>query len=479
VIAGAWTKEERVGELTGADSNGPIDETGHDTGHDDSTGVETPASTPWSETLLAASGTPSEPQGAEPDPSSYGPDPQDFSAPRWPTVANRTAAPTPTTPSEGGRAPRSWLSVALVAAVVGALIGAGVVWVAKGSNGPTNITIKQGGREPGAEILTAGESIPSLVKQVSPSVVSVNVTTASEEDQGTGMILSKSGLVLTNNHVVAAAENGEGTITVTRTGTSTTLPVSLLGYSVANDMALLQIHGVSNLPAITFGNSPELVVGDAVVAIGNALGLAAGTPTVTQGIVSALGRTVTANNEISDKTETLRNMIQTDAAINPGNSGGPLLDSNGQVIGMNTAVAGTTDDGTNAQNIGFAIPSARIEQLLPALLRAKVTTVPTKKGAYLGVFIRSDSDQLAAEYGLTVSSGAIVIQTVAGYPAAEDGIEPNDVIIVIDHTPIASSLNVETVMRSLQPGTTVPIVVVRGSKQVTLHVTVTAPPPGL
>jgi S1-C subfamily serine protease len=474
-----------VGELTSADSGGPIEDasSGHGGGNDEGSGTETQASTPWGETLFAASDVPSAPNAAASTQPAYGPDPKDFSAPRWPTVTHRGGAGPPSaprsTPSGDSRAPRSWLSVALVAAMVGALIGAGVVWVAKGSNGPTNITIKQGGREPGAEILTAGESIPSLVKEVSPSVVSVNVTTESEEDQGTGMILSRTGLVLTNNHVVAAAENGLGTITVTRTGTSTTLPVSLLGYSVTNDMALLQIHGVSNLPAITFGNSPELVVGDAVVAIGNALGLAAGTPTVTQGIVSALGRTVTANNEISGRTETLRNMIQTDAAINPGNSGGPLLDSNGQVIGMNTAVAGTTDDGTNAQNIGFAIPSARIEQLLPALLRAKVHKVTTKKGGYLGVFIRSDNNEVAAAYGLTVSSGALVTQTVAGLPAAEGGIKAGDVIIVIDHSSITSAPSVEAVMRGLQPGTTVPIVVVRGSKQVTLQVTVTTPPPGL
>ena len=104
-------------------------------------------------------------------------------------------------------------------------------------------------------------------------------------------------------------------------------------------MALIRINNASNLTPVTFGNSNKLEVGDSVVAIGNALGLAAGTPTVTSGIVSALGRTVTAGTDTA--TETLNNMIQTDAAINPGNSGGPLLDSSGNVIGMNTAVAGT------------------------------------------------------------------------------------------------------------------------------------------
>jgi S1-C subfamily serine protease len=306
----------------------------------------------------------------------------------------------------------------------------------------------------------------------------VNVTSAFAEDQGTGMILSSNGLVLTNNHVVAAAENGQGTITVTRTGTSSTLPVTLLGYSTTNDVALLQIHGVSNLPAVTFGNSRELVVGDAVVAIGNALGLAAGTPTVTQGIVSALGRTVTASNDISNATETLHNMIQTDAAINPGNSGGPLIDSNGQVIGMNTAVAGTTDDGTNAQNIGFAIPSARIEQLIPQLLKAKVVKTPAKKGAYLGVFIQSVNSQVAAYYGLTVDSGAYITETVAGLPAADAGIKAGEVIVGIDGVTITSATSVESEMRLLTPGQRVPIKLVEGSQHLTIDVTVGTPPPG-
>ncbi len=127
-----------------------------------------------------------------------------------------------------------------------------------------------------------------------------------------------------------------------------------MGTNPVDDVALIRINNASNLTPVTFGNSNKLEVGDSVVAIGNALGLAAGTPTVTSGIVSALGRTVTAGTDTA--TETLNNMIQTDAAINPGNSGGPLLDSSGNVIGMNTAVAGTLSDGENSQNIGFAIP---------------------------------------------------------------------------------------------------------------------------
>ena len=182
----------------------------------------------------------------------------------WPR-ARQHHAPLRQTPSGTALEGRQWLGIAIVAALIGALVGGGVVWATKGPGAPEAITIRTAGSTPGPAVLTSGQTIPSLVKIVAPSVVSVNVTTAFEEDQGTGMIISSSGLVLTNDHVVAGAEGGQGTITVTRTGASAALPVTLLGYSTKNDVALLQIQGGSHLPAITFGNSKRLVVGDAVV----------------------------------------------------------------------------------------------------------------------------------------------------------------------------------------------------------------------
>jgi len=246
------------------------------------------------------------------------------------------------------------ISLLLVAALVGGLAG----HFSSSSSGNDGITINSVNATPAGAVLPSGLSIPKLVNKVQPSVVSIDVKGSGEEDQGTGMIITSNGLVVTNNHVIAAAVNG-GTITVTETGTTKSLKATLVGTNPIDDVALIRINKVKNLPTVTFGNSNALVAGDAVVAIGNALGLAAGTPTVTSGIVSALGRTVTAGTSTS--SETLDNMIQTDAAINPGNSGGPLLDSRGDVIGMNTAVAGTSSDGTSAQNIGFAIPVATIE----------------------------------------------------------------------------------------------------------------------
>jgi putative serine protease PepD len=249
------------------------------------------------------------------------------------------------------------------------LFGAGALggYVASGHSSSSSLTINTDNSAPGALGAAVGlKQCPASVRKVSPSVVSIDVQSSLGEDQGTGMIISSDGLVVTNNHVIAAAVGG-GTITVTRTGGTKSLPATLIGADPANDVALIKINNVKRLPAIVFGNSKRLVVGDSVVAIGNALGLAAGTPTVTQGIVSALGRQVTAGDGSS--SETLNNMIQTDAAINPGNSGGPLLDSAGRAIGMNTAVAGTLPDGTSAQNIGFAIPIAKVEAELPKLLK--------------------------------------------------------------------------------------------------------------
>ena len=211
-----------------------------------------------------------------------------------------------------------------------------------------------------------------------------------------------------------------------------------------------------------------------MVAIGNALGLAAGTPTVTQGIVSALGRTVTAGNVASGTTETLLGMIQTDAAINPGNSGGPLVDSNGQVIGMNTAVAGQASDGSNSQNIGFAIPSSTIERLIPTLNHPIPQT--HAKGGYLGVLIRSVTPAYARAKHLSVTSGAYVSHTVTGYPAAGAGIKAGDVIVSLDGTAITNDTGVSTVLKGIKPSTTIPVGIVRGTKRITIQVTVTSRP---
>jgi S1-C subfamily serine protease len=353
---------------------------------------------------------------------------------------------------------RAWLPVAIVAALIGGGIGAGVSALADNNgnaNSGANVTIHESSAAPGAAVLSGNVTIPQLVDRVIHSVVSIDVKSNGEEDEGTGMIITSNGEVLTNNHVIELYSEGgsKGTITVTEYGQTKALPTTLVGYDQSKDVALLKINSASDLPTVTFGDSGKAVVGDAVVAIGNALGLAAGTPTVTQGIISALGRSVTAGGE-GTQTETLQNMIQTDAAINPGNSGGPLIDTSGQVIGMNTAVAGTSSDGTSSQNIGFAIPAASVEALISELEKGGQSG---NAGGYLGVDITTLTPALRQQYGFTPTSGAVILSVVSGSPAAKAGLVQGDVVVNINGTNITSSDDLQKVVQNAKAGQSVSI----------------------
>ena len=382
--------------------------------------------------------------------------------------------PGPTPPGAGRRGPggvRAWLPVVIVAALVGGGIGAGVTALANNNNNGSgsNVTIHESSAAPGAAVLSGNVTIPELVSKVIPAVVSIDVKSNGNEDEGTGMIISSTGEVITNNHVIELYSEGGGTgsITVTEYGQTKALPTTLVGYDQSKDVALLKITNGSNLPTITFGNSGKAVVGDAVVAIGNALGLAAGTPTVTQGIISALGRSVTAGGE-GTETETLQNMIQTDAAINPGNSGGPLIDTSGQVIGMNTAVAGTTSDGTSSQNIGFAIPAASVEALITQLAKGGQSG---NGGGYLGVDITSLTPALRQQYGFTPTSGAVILSVVSGSPADKAGLVEGDVIVNIDGTDITSSDDLQKLVQGDKAGQSVTITYYVGDSKRTTKAT--------
>lgn len=370
---------------------------------------------------------------------------------------------------------RVLLTAIVVAALVGGAAGAGVsALVNRFDSNSTGVTIHESTAPPGPGMLSGSVSIPNLVHEVLPAVVSIAVISGNVEDEGTGMIISSNGMVVTNNHVIALATSGNpATITVTESGTTKGHRATLVGTDPSSDVALLSVPGASGLPSVTFGNSNRTEVGDAVVAIGNALGLAAGTPTVTQGIVSALGRTVTASSSSASSSETLTNMIQTDAAINPGNSGGPLLDSSGQVIGMNTAVAGTTAGGVNSQNIGFAIPSAKIESLLPELRKGGVATTG---GGYLGVDITTLTPQLRQQYGFTPTSGAVILDVVPSTPASGVGLQQGDVIVAVNSTKIDSAESLQSVISQDRAGQRVSITYYVGNEKRTVSVTLAAKP---
>jgi putative serine protease PepD len=379
--------------------------------------------------------------------------------------------PPPAAPQKTPGRIRTWLPVALVAALIGAGVGAGVTALAdnNSSNSSGNAVIHESSATPGAAVLSGNVTIPQLVDKVIHAVVSIDVKSNNNEDEGTGMIITSDGEVMTNNHVIELYTEGgnSGSITVTEYGQTKPLPATLIGYDQTKDVALLKINNTSNLPTVTFGNSAKAVVGDSVVAIGNALGLSAGTPTVTQGIVSALGRTVTAGG-IGTQTETLQNMIQTDAAINSGNSGGPLIDTAGQVIGMNTAVAGTSSDGTSSQNIGFAIPAASVESLLPELQKGGQTG---NGGGYLGVDITTLTPALRQQYGFTPTSGAVILTVVSGSPAAKAGLVQGDVIVNIDGTAITSSEDLQKLVQKDKPGQTITITYYVGNSKRTTTAT--------
>jgi S1-C subfamily serine protease len=362
---------------------------------------------------------------------------------------------------------RSWFLVAVVAALIGAGVGAGVTALTDHNNSSSTLApIKESNAAPGAAI-DGGANIPSLVRELMPAVVSIDVKTAGEEDEGTGMIISADGMVVTNFHVIALAAQDGGALTVTESGSTAPVKATLVGTDQTDDVALLKINGASNLKTITFGDSDKAVVGDAVVAIGNALGLSEGSPTVTQGIVSAIGRTVTAGDPGSG-TETLTNLIQTDAAINPGNSGGPLVDSAGQVIAMNTAVAGSTSDGTNAQNIGFAIPSAQIESLLPNLENGGTKI---SSPGYMGVNIETLTPELRSQYNFTPTSGAAILQTVPGGPADSAGLREGDIIVQVGSKKITSSADLLAALQGDKAGQTIKITFYRGTNKRTVSLT--------
>ncbi len=369
--------------------------------------------------------------------------------------------------SGSGSRPRlsAWLAVALVAALVGGSIGAAVGAVVARSNERTVVEKFF----PNKSVLAQPADIQEVLAKVLPAVVSVTTQvfnptgTASGgvvEGAGTGMIVTPGGEVLTNNHVVA----GSSIVSVSLYGQTLTRPAKVIGTDPSKDLALVQMEGVSGLPTVTFGNSSALLVGDSVLAIGNALALAGG-PTVTSGIVSALNRSLSARDPITSAVENLTGLIQTDAPINPGNSGGPLVNSQGQVIGIDTAVAGSASNGYQAENIGFAIAINQVKPMMGML--SKGGTSPPKQATsnrpFMGIVVESVTPLLASSDGLHVGYGALVIQADYGEPAYTAGIRPHDVIIAVSGRKIESAPGLTAVLGSYVPGDTVTVTVKRAS----------------
>jgi S1-C subfamily serine protease len=377
---------------------------------------------------------------------------------------------------------RSWVWVVVATALVAALVG-GLVGAAVGANTQQTIIEKF---FPNTSALTKPQDVQEVLAKVEPAVVAIaSDGTGSSggdfvESAGSGMILTPTGEVLTNNHVIA----GSTSVTVTLFGQTVALPAHVIGADPAVDLALVQIDHASNLPTVQFANSARTRVGDSVLAIGNALALAGG-PSVTEGIISALNRSLTAEND-EGQTENLTGLIQTDAPINPGNSGGPLVNAQGQVVGMNTAVASNTTGNAPTQNIGFAIAVDSVKPLLASLRAGGTagagasgpTLNPVDNTAYIGVTVGPVTPALKRQDHLTPSTGALIISVESGSPAERAALQVNDVIVSFNGTNIQSPDDLTAAIHPLKPGDRASIGVYRGTASLHVEVTLGARPGG-
>ena len=296
----------------------------------------------------------------------------------------------------------------------------------------------------------SGASLQTLTvaAAVDPAVVDINTVyqtaTGSGTAAGTGIILTSSGEVLTNNHVVQGATS----ITVQIAGRAGSYSASVVGVDPTADVALIQIQGVSGLPTATLADSSTLQAGESVVAIGNAGG-AGGAPSVTQGTIVALGQSINATDGAT--SEQLTGMIQSDAIIAPGDSGGPLVNSAGQVVGMITA--GQTSSRSGATQIGFAIPTANALAVVNQIRAGQSSSqVILGQVGYLGVSVTDLTPAIAAHLGLNMTSGALVVGVTSGSPAGQAGLGQYAVITDVSGTPITSTTELGNALHSLKPG---------------------------
>ncbi len=367
-------------------------------------------------------------------------------------VADSSAGPAKSRP---GRTIALVVAAALIAGGVGGGIGAAVTSSHDNNAVPSSLT-STATSNPAKVNLPAG-SIESVAAKVLPSVVSIiERSTDGNGGEGSGIVLSADGEILTNNHVVADSENG-GTLKVT-TSDGKTVNATILGTDPTSDLAVIKATGVSGLTAATLGSSSTLVVGQTVVAVGSPLGLSG---TVTTGIVSALNRPVSTSDSSSQSTSSgaVLNAIQTDAAINPGNSGGPLVDLNGQVVGINSAIAslgaslGSSQSGSIG--LGFSIPIDQAKRIADELISTGHATHPQ-----LGVSLTDGPD-----------GGASLAAVTAGGAADKAGLKVGDVVTAVNGRIVDSSDALVADIRSSTPGATVSITYTRGGASNTVSVT--------
>lgn len=343
---------------------------------------------------------------------------------------------------------------------------------------PATSSVQMQEAAPGTQ---APGSYRAAAKQAMPSVVNIFTTTEARpqknpfmddpffkkffgdqfEDQqddkqsslGSGVIVSPQGYILTNNHVVEAADEIEVALADGRKASA-----KVVGTDPETDLAVIKIN-LPNLPAITLAQVDQATVGDVVLAIGNPFGVG---QTVTMGIISALGRNHLGIN-------TFENFIQTDAAINPGNSGGALVDTNGNLLGVNTAIYSRT--GGNI-GIGFAIPVSTAKNVMEAI----ISHGQVVRG-WIGVEPQDITPELAESFGLTKKTGAIIAGVLKGGPADKAGLKPGDILISVEGKPVTDTTEMLNLIAQLTPGQKAKMTVLRKSQENVIEITVGKRPP--
>ena len=375
---------------------------------------------------------------------------------------------TPTTNNTASKSNKNTVAIVLsIFALVFGCAGLALGWMGF-QKSSTPLTFLSSGTDGNSANFVEG-SIAEVADKVSKSVVSIVTSTKTTDffgqsydsaAAGTGIIVTEDGYILTNKHVI----NGANKVTVVLDDGTTYENVKVVATDPLNDVAYLKIDDVSGLTAAKLGDSKTISVGQQVITIGNALGQYQNT--VTSGIISGIGRSVTASDDTGYNTETLTDMIQTDAAINSGNSGGPLVNAAGEVIGINTATS------TSAENMGFAIPISSAKGMLSQLIETG-----SAKRTYLGVYSVEITPEVAKAYNLPVSEGVYLYSPssysaiVKNSPAAKAGLKDKDIVTAINGVKVGASGSLANLIGEYKPGDTVQLTVIRDGNETAINVT--------